>query len=153
MSNSEVFLHVQNCFDDLDDARNVLHAVKDSDGGLLREAAFKYAVVAYSRAYTASQGKKGTPRRKLEERYIPDGFRELHDELLHCRDKMYAHSDRDILDAKVSVHEFSGQKVPFRIQNIVHPLEVMSKIDEIIELTELTMDAIIDANQELVDKI
>lgn len=153
MSNSEVFLHVQNCFDDLNDARNVLRAVKDSDAGLLREAAFKYAVVAYCRAYTTSQGKKGPTRRKLEEGYVPDGSRKLHNELLHCRDKMYAHSDRDILDTKVSVHEFRGQKVPFRVQNVVRPLELMSKIEEIIELTELTMDAIIDANQELVDKI
>ncbi len=47
MSNSEVFLHVQNCFGDLDDARNVLCAVKDSEGGMLGEAAFKYAIVVY----------------------------------------------------------------------------------------------------------
>ncbi len=153
MSNSEIFLHAQNCLDDLDDARNVLRAVRDSDIGLIREAAFKYAVVAYCRAYTASQGKKGTPRRKLEERNIPDGFRELHDELLRCRDKMYAHSDRDIIDAKISVHELRGQKIPFCIQNVVYPLEVMNRIEEIIELTEKTMDAIIDAHQEMVEKI
>ncbi|MCX4186538.1 hypothetical protein [Methylophaga sp. OBS4] len=130
MGDSEVFLHVQNCFSDLDDARNVLKAVRNSDGGIIREAAFKYAVIAYCRVYTGSQGKKGTPWRKLDERYIPDGFRELHDELLRCRDKMYAHSDRDILDAKVSVHEFKGQKIPFRIQNIVYPLEVMARIEK-----------------------
>jgi hypothetical protein len=153
LDQSELFLHAQNCFDDLDDARNVLKAVKKSKDDTLRNAAFKYAVIAYCRAYTLSQGKKGTPRRKLEERYIPDGFHELHSELLRCRDKMYAHSDRDILDAKVSVHEISGQKFPVQIQNVIYPLEVMARIDEIIELTELTMDAIIDAHDELVGGI
>jgi hypothetical protein len=155
MSNAEVFLHLQNCFGDLDDARNVLRAVKDLDSGLglVRDAAFKYAVVAYCRAYTASRGEKGTPRRKLDTHYVPEGFGELHTELLDCRHEMYAHSDRTILDAKVSVHEFGEKKLPFRIQNVVYPLELMRKIDEIIELTELTMDKIINASELLKEKL
>ncbi len=153
MSNSDSFLHAQNCLGDLDDARNVLRAVRDSDDGLVREAAFKYAVIAYCRAYTTSQGKEGARRRKLEESYIPDVFRELHQELLRCRNKLYAHSDRDILDAKVSVHEYRGKKVPVRIQNVVNPLALMSRIDEIIELTGLTIDRIIDVTPVLADEI
>lgn len=140
----------------MDDARNVLRSLKDLDSGLslVRDAAFKYAVVAYCRAYTASEGKKGTPRRKLlDTHYVPEGFSELHTELLDCRHEMYAHSDRSILDAKVSVHEFGEKKVPFRIQNVVYPLELMSKIDEIIELTELTMDKIINASELLKEKL
>lgn len=149
MCDSDRFPHIQNCIDDFDDARRVLRALSESDDGILRGAAFKYAVVAYCRAYTPSHGNKGSRRMKLDQRYIPERFRDLHDELVRCRDKMYAHTDRDILHAKLSPHEICGRKVPMRVRNVLDPLELVSRKEEMVKLIELTMDSIFDDHQWL----
>ncbi len=73
MNHSEIFLHTQNCLDDFNDARNVLRAVKQSSNELLRNAAFKYAVIAYCRAYTSSKGSQGGSM-VLDKKYIPADF-------------------------------------------------------------------------------
>lgn len=90
---------------------------------------------------------------RLDKKYIPSGFDSLHRELLECRDKIYAHTDRDILEAKLKIAEVSGQKLPLRTQNFIYPLQLMTSIDEIVELTEKTMDAIIDDYPNLLDQI
>jgi hypothetical protein len=152
MNHSEVFLHTQNCFDDFNDSRNVLREIRKSSNETLRNAAFKYAVIAYCRAYTSSKGQHDGPRR-LDKKYIPHGFYDLHQELLGNRHKIYAHTDRDLLEAKLKVTDLGGQKLPVRTQNVIYPLNLMVRIDEIIELAEKTMDAIIDDYPNLLARI
>jgi len=152
MNYSEVFLHTQNCFNDFNDSRNVLRAVGQSSNEILRNAAFKYAVIAYCRAYTSSKGKQSGSM-TLDKKYIPSGFYDLHTQLLGNRHKIYAHTDRDILEAKLQVSDISGQKLPMRTQNVIYPLNLMTRIDEIIDLVEKTMDEIIDDYPNLLVKI
>jgi|GEM_PF-5614987 len=149
----DLILHKQNCLDDLVDARNVLKALNKTQDEVLRTAAFKYAVIAYCRAYNFSQGEKGTSRLKLDNSYIPQGGADLHAELIRTRDKIYAHTDRDILGAKIFLVEVTGQKLPLRTQPEFDALELMAKSNEIIELISRTIDNVIHAYSELLARL
>ena len=145
------YLHLQNSISDLNEARNVLQAVRESKSVILRGAAFKYALIAYSRPYTASRGPEKVI--KLEKNHIPEKFAELHSKIINARHKIHAHTDRDIQDTKLNIKNLNNTKIIIPISNAINDLEGIEHIDSIINLIELTLDSLIEEESKLLDKI
>ncbi|MEX0614707.1 MAG: hypothetical protein WD177_02255, partial [Methylophaga sp.] len=111
-SSKETYLHLQNCLTDLEDALKVFCNLTMPIDTVISIAAFKYAVIAYCRPFTSSDGPE--QKFRLDKKYIPKKFLWLHEDLVKFRHKIYAHHDRDIEDAELSVHEIHGERIPFR---------------------------------------
>lgn len=140
----EEYTHLFQSVQDLNEAWEILRELKECAARdsitIVEAAAFRYALIAYSRPYTASFGNV-TKLHKLDDRYVPVAHRPLHKRLLDRRDRIHAHSDLTILDAVVRVREIQGQKYTTQVRNKVDHLEGFKDIDKLIQLVEETLEA------------
>ena len=98
---NEAFIHFDICIDRLNSARRTLLIVKENASHGLVASAFRFALVEYATPYTRSDGAAKT-RHCLSEKYIPEAFVKLHKRLLVSRNRVIAHADIAVLDAKLS---------------------------------------------------
>lgn len=142
----ERFVHLVSCIRDLNNARRVLQEIKQcKTKSLLVGAAFRFALVEYSKPYKDSLGvvlnSKGKPHRyKLNDQHVPPDHRDLHQEILARRDKLHAHSDLTVRDAKLYVAQTSSGKIAQIGENLIYGTEELGRLDDIIRLIEGTLD-------------
>ena len=136
----EQYVHFVSCTDSLNSAWRILHEIKQLPENSLSGTAFKFAIIEYAKPYRTSYGSV-QPRYKLPDTYVPAARHDLHERLLNTRDKILAHSDLTVMEAKLHVANVSVGQRAFIVQNILHGTEDFSNIDSIISLIEQTLDA------------
>lgn len=134
----EEFVHFVSSIDWLNNAWRLLNIIRTQAENPLIGAAFRFALIEYCKPYKSSHG---TNRNfKLGTSYIPEELRQLHNRIISSRDQIHAHSDLTIMDAKLHVHEFLGQRYTLIPQNKIDGTEELSNLQEIIGLIEATLD-------------
>lgn len=136
----EKYVHLVSCADDLNEAWRLLHEIRRSERHPLTAAAFRYAVVAYSRAYVSSRGVNG--RYCLEERYVPSAYHELHHRLIKARHQIHADSDLTVREAQLHIAQIRSRKWVGVVQNVITGTEEIPNISETIALIESTLPAL-----------
>jgi hypothetical protein len=101
-------------------------------------AAFRYALIEYSKPYTESRGTVKNKRR-LDTAHVPRDMYDLHQRIIDARDQILAHSDLTVLAAKIYMNEIRGMP-PLISKNKIHGLEEFKNIDDIQRLIETTLD-------------
>jgi hypothetical protein len=143
----EQYVHFVSSIGKLNNAWRILREIKLHGDHPLVGPAFQFALIEYSKPYTVSYGTeldaKGKPKHKhlLDEKYIPGNHRALHSRLLTARNKIHAHDDLNVKEAKLHVAKTGHGKFVGTVQNIIYGSEELSNIDDIIDLIELTLDS------------
>lgn len=135
----EEFIHFEICNERLGSAWRTLKAVKENLNNPLAGPAFRFALVEYATPFNMSKGEIKRNHR-LPESYVPIEFLQLHRRLMASRDQTHAHADLTVLDAKIALSDFRGERLVSRIENNITGLEEMSNIDEIMRLIVGTQD-------------
>lgn len=143
----EKYIHFVNCIDSLNTAWRILNKIKEEKGNSLSYFAFQFALIEYSKSYkdanSAIKNEKGKPakKHKLATDFIPQKYLALHTKIIDARDKILAHLDLDIRDAKIYIQNTDRGKNIIRSQNILNLAKEMEDIEEIINLIEESLDA------------
>ena len=155
----EKYIHLVNSIDSLNTTWRILKKIKDEKRNPLAGFAFQFALIEYSKPYKDSNSafldSKGRPVRtyRLKTEYIPQSHLSLHKRILSIRDKMLAHLDLDVRDARVYVQSTERGRNIIRSQNNIDGTEEMKNIDEIIKLIEGTLDAMQEEAKKLGDHL
>lgn len=134
----ETHLHFLVCIDRLNNAWATLNAVRAAKDNPLVGPAFRYALVEYATPYTRSDGPIKRYRH-LDETWVPTEYLALHKRILAARSQVQAHADLTVLEAQLHISEIQGKQYISRVQNMIHGLEEIGNIDEIISLIEGTL--------------
>ena len=144
----ERYLYLEECIRSLNEAWHVVREVRGSPNkSAITAAAYRYALVAYARPYTASDGVHQNRKKRNAYKYEapPQGISgeelALHDEILLFRDKILAHSDLNVKEAKLYLAAHGGQTKACILSNIPPSLPDLSAV---ISLIEHTLDLLYD---------
>ena len=136
--NLEQFVHFVSCITWLNNAWRSLDMIHTQSGNPLIGPAFRFALVEYCKPYKLSHGINR--KFKLDTSFIPKERLPLHERIISSRDQIHAHSDLTVMDAKLHVHEFMGQRYTLIPQSIIHGTEELPNLQEIVALIEATLD-------------
>lgn len=145
---NEQYAHFRYCIYDLNKARDILQDIRDNRGNPLCSHAFEFALVTYSKPYRRRYGLT-IRRHKLNEKFIPDKHRDLHDRILKNRDQIHAHTDLSLRDPKVHVENSSYGKIAILCENRINVTAELCNIDSIIELIEQSLDGMYEEEKKL----
>ena len=134
----EKFIHFSSCVAWLNNAWRLLQVVQQQTDNPLSGAAFRFALIEYCKPYKRSNGI--TQSFKLDVSCVPGAYQALHERIISARDQVQAHSDLTLMEAKLSVQEYMGQRYSAILQNNITGLEEWTNIGEIIALIEGTLD-------------
>ncbi len=135
----EQYIHFVSCIQNLNEAWRILKTVEQQPGNPLIGPAFEFALIEYSKPYTASRGNfKYNYSLGIEN--VPPEYRELHNEILAARHQIHAHSDLTVDDAHIYVVENNYGKHVGISKNIIYGTEKLRKIGDIVDLIEKTLD-------------
>src|SRR4051794_30301101 len=134
----EHFIHFSSCVTWLNNAWRLLQLIRDQSGNPLVGPAFRFALVEYCKPYKLSRGI--IKSFKLDTTFIPSTLLTLHERIVASRDQVHAHTDLSVMKAKLSVHEFMGQRFSLIAQNRITGLEELPNLCEVIALIEATLD-------------
>jgi len=134
----EHFVHFVSCITWLNNARRLLNMIHTQSENPLIGPAFRFALIEYCKPYKLSHGIN--KNFKLGTLYIPKECLPLHERIISSRDQIHAHSDLTVMDAKLHVHKFMGQRYTLIPQNKIHGTEELSNLQEIVALIEATLD-------------
>ena len=141
----ETYIHLDECIRSLNEAWHVAQEVRrTAQKSAITAAAYRYALVAYARPYTDSDGiHRNRKNRNAYKRKPPQllAIEEiaLHDEILRLRNKILAHSDLTVKDAKLYVGRYGSQSKAVIGSNIQPSLPDVSAV---IRLIEHSLDAL-----------
>lgn len=134
----EQFVHFVSCITWLNNAWRLLNMIHVQFENPLIGPAFRFALIEYCKPYKLSCGVNR--KFKLGTSFIPKEYLPLHEQIISSRDQIHAHSDLTVMDAKLDVHEFMGQRYTLIPQNNIHGTEELSNLQEIVTLIEATLD-------------
>jgi hypothetical protein len=134
----ESFVHFVSCITWLNNAWRLLNMIHTQSENPLIGPAFRFALIEYCKPYKLSRGIN--KMFKLETLSIPKECLPLHERIISSRDQIHAHSDLTVMDAKLHVHEFMGQRYTLIPQNKIDCTEELSNLQEIVALIEATLD-------------
>lgn len=144
---NEKYIHFVSCIQNLNNAWEILQDIKVQDcSSVIVSAAFQFALIEYSKPYGNSVGtilnSKSKPiKYRLDEKHIPFRHIQLHKRILNARNKIYAHSDLTVMEAKLYVKNTLQGNIVSIVQNKIYGTEELANIDMIIELIEQTLDS------------
>jgi len=155
----EIYIHYLESIQKLNNSWNILREIKRKRiKGYILTAAFQFALIEYSKPFLRSEGnctKEGNRR----EQYCIDfpktliEYSKLHSEIILNRNKIFAHDDLTVKEAKVSIGVINGKKDIGYISNYIHGLELFPRIDEIIKLIEKVLDNMYKYQRELEEQV
>jgi len=134
----ENFVHFVSCITWLNNAWRLLKKIQTQAENPLIGPAFRFALVEYCKPYKLSHGIN--KKFKLDTSLIPKEHVPLHERIVSSRDQIHAHSDLTVMDAKLHVHEFMGQRHTSILQNIIYGTEELQNLQQILTLMEATLD-------------
>ena len=142
----EEHMHFLSCIRDLESSKNILEIIKKEEGkdAPLLEAAFKFALVEYSKPYKKSKAYKAKLS-TFDTKYIPKHLFPLHERIIKARDQILAHSDVTVIDPQIESIYGNLAKITY---NVVTGLEELPNLDKIIELIEATIVNINTSKEE-----
>jgi len=143
----EHYVHFAMCITWLNDSWGLLHAIEDQPNNPLRWAAFRFALIEYSKPYKLSHG--STKNFKLDTSLIPTELLPLHERIINSRDQVHAHSDITVMEAKLHVHESMGERYTLISQNRITGVEELPNLKKVIELIEATLDSMYEKEKIL----
>lgn len=142
----EQHIHFASCIDNLNYAWLILQEIKKSESSPLISPAFQFALIEYAKPYRQSYGE--LQKHKLDSRHVPTEHLDLHNRLLAARDKIHAHSDLTLMEARLYVAKTSQGLHASIVQNVIHRTEELSNIDMIMDLIEKTLNSMyVEAKQ------
>lgn len=136
----EQYVHLEECIRSLDEAWGILHDIQATTlRTAIQAAAYRYALVAYARPYTRSDGehKKGRDPYVLPTPTLTPEDEILHQRILDLRKHVLAHSDINVKKANVYVGRYGGRAHVCIASN---SLPDFPAIDAVINLIERTLD-------------
>jgi hypothetical protein len=149
----ERYVHFVSCISALNNAWRLICSIKEQQGlsNSLIGAAFRYALIEYSKPYTES---RGTVKKKwrLDTTHVPQDMQDLHKRITDARDQVHAHSDLTVMDAKILMNEIRDMP-PLISQNIISGLEELKNIDAIQRLIEATLENMYEEEKRLVPQL
>jgi hypothetical protein len=134
----EHFVHFVSCITWLNNAWRLLNTIHTQPENPLVRPAFRFALVEYCKPYKPSHGIN--KKFKLDTSLIPQEYLPLHERIITSRDQLHAHSDLTVMDAKLHIHEFMGQRYTLIPQNIIYDTEELPNLEEIVALIEASLD-------------
>jgi hypothetical protein len=135
--NEESFIHYAECIDSLNRAWSILHDLRNVDGpSAFHAAAFRYALIEYTKPYTRSDGTMRKNRKLVLPQLSPE-HHELHKRILDLRDQVLAHCDLTLKQAKL--HIFSAGNAP-RYLIASNIAETLPSREAVISLIEASLD-------------
>jgi len=134
----EHFVHFVHCITWLNNAWRLLNMIHTQPDNPLIGPAFRFALIEYCKPYKLSYGIN--KKFKLDTSLIPKVHIPLHERIVTSRDQIHAHHDLTIMQAKLHVHEFMGQRYTLIPQNIIYDTEELPNLEEIVALIEATLD-------------
>ena len=138
----ENFVHIDECVRSLNEAWYVLQEIRAvTKGTAIHAAAFRYALIAYARPYTRSDGEhqKGRKAYKLARPKLLTEELLLHDQIIDLRHKVLAHSEIIVKQAKVYAGRYGGRAKAIIVSN---GLPEFPEIEAVISLIEHTLDSL-----------
>lgn len=144
----ERYAHFWHCINNLNKAWFLLQYIKANTDNPLRGTAFEFALIVYSKPYNQSYGIT-TKKHKLDDKYVPDKHRDLHNRIIKDRDKIHAHTDLTLLEPKVHVKDNSYGKIVNLCQNKINVVAELRNIDSIIDLIEQSLDGMYEEEKKL----
>lgn len=145
----EHYLHFCSCIEWLNECWRLLKLIETQRENPLRGPAFRFALIQYCKPYSPSFGNIKKGQYKLEKTHIPKDKVSLHDRILDSRNQIQAHLDLRVMDAKVHIHEFMGERYSLIPQNKIDGAEELRNITEIIALIESTLDSMYEESTVL----
>lgn len=136
----EYFVYFVSCIACLNNAWRLLDKIHTQSQNPLIGPAFRFALIEYCKPYKSSYGINKKKPFKLGTLFIPNEHFPLHERIINSRDQIHAHSDLSVMDAKLHVHEFMGQRHTLIPQNIIYGTEELPNLLEIVALIEATLD-------------
>lgn len=133
----EHFVHFVSCITWLNNAWQLLNTILTQPQNPLIGPAFRFALVEYCKPYKLSHGIN--KKFKLDTSFIPKEHIPLHERIINSRDQIHAHGDLTVMQARLHVHEFMGQKFTAISQNIIYGTEDLPNLQEIVALIEGTL--------------
>ncbi len=144
----EEFVHFVSCIQDLNTSWKILKLVRRRKKNSLGFAAFRLALIEYSKPFKESYGKvKAKHRLGIE--YIPKDYLDLHNRILKARDTYLAHSDLNIRDARLYVSRHPWGNIATIIENVVNESQEFNQLDDIIDMIEKTLKRMYEARDVL----
>jgi hypothetical protein len=135
----EKYVHFVESIDALNRAWRLLKEVQAAkQSSLIVSAAFKFALIEYSKPYRRTVGVLG--KYKLGDEYVPVSQIDLHKRLLDWRDKVLAHSDLTLKEASVTAAMYSHGPIVTVLSNTIDAAQDIQNIETIITLIEQTLD-------------
>jgi hypothetical protein len=138
----ENFVHLDECIRNLNEAWYILQEIRAvTKGTAIHAAAFRYALIAYARPYTSSDGEhqKGRKAYKLSLPKLSTEEQKLHNQIIDLRHKVLAHSELIVKQAKVYAGRYGGRAKAIIVSN---GLPQFPEIDAVISLIEHTLDSL-----------
>jgi hypothetical protein len=145
------YAHIVSCIGNLNEAWLILHNIKKNNGNPLVNPSFQFALIEYSKPYKKSydENKQVYKLENNPPKHVPPQYLDLHKRITDSRDRIFAHSDLAVDDAKVYVtNTFYGKHVGIS-KNVVYDTEMIGEIDTIIELIEQSLDSMYKKAKQL----
>lgn len=132
-TSEECFLHLATCISRLHSALETLRTIKASspDNSLIAPA-FRFALVEYVTPFTHSFGQH--KKYKLDARYVPTQYLDLHTRIVTARHQVHAHTDLTIMNAQFKVTGTKANPAAEVQGTHIDELKELSHIDQIIDL-------------------
>ena len=144
----ERYVHFAACIERLQSAWATLNAIKAEMSSSLVAAAFRFALVEYAAPYTPSEGtiKK---RHRLDSACVPTEWLQLHERILNARNKIHAHADLTVLQARIYLNEVQGQRYVSIVSNVVQGTEEFGNLESVLRMIEGTLENMFARRAEL----
>jgi hypothetical protein len=148
----ERYVHFATCIERLQSAWATLNAIKAEMNSHLVAAAFRFALVEYATPYTPSEDtiKK---RHRLDSSCVPAEWLQLHERVLLARNKIHAHADLTVLEAKIYLNEVQGQRYVSIVSNVVQGTEEFSNLESVLRMIEGTLENMFSIRAGLESKL
>jgi hypothetical protein len=149
----EEYIHYVECCESLNHAWRILQELRAATHNpLVHDAAFRFALVAYAKPYTRSDGihKRKRDAYKLPTPSLSPEELILHEQILRLRDQVLAHSDLTVKDAIVSLGRFEGRANICIAQN---GPESLPSLDAVVHLIEHTLTLLYADKARLLDSL
>ena len=144
------------CDHDLGNAKFALEHLEQVEDELAQHALMKDAVLSYARPFSRSHG-YFSKRHTLPDTFVPEEHRNLHKRLMFYRDQVFAHTDINAKQPRVSRFKMErGFWYPMSFKGL-SPEELMPHVAEMLSLvasvTERNQEEIARIQAEVLDRI
>ena len=129
----EQFIHLSTCISRLHSALETFRLVKSAaPGNPLSGAAFRYGLVEYVIPFTCSFGDLG--KYKLDDRFVPPAYANLHKRIISARHKVHAHADLTIMKAAFKATGTQANPAAAVTGKYIDELKELPNIDQSVSL-------------------